>query len=742
MQILQHAILNDMKRLLILLKFSWIACLLMPVVVAAQRPASGNFISGSLPALKQLSTEMNQNVLAMLTLIRELEKYGLASQKNARVISPDAKVRETDNVNSTVISEIRMNEEPDIIEERDDWIRIRMSDGRVGWMLKEDVQVLVRQIPDAAKLINPKDQDVAILLKGIARCYRKYEEQSASASEIFTKIESNYKGLPADKKKEYESDYQSFSAYSGKIAKYAGYVDKFANPYKSIILDVDLSKPSATAPGTRFTGTVAADAGWSTYSNMNTSSAVTRRLVFTGAYQIDKNTEARLAVNHQKEQIQNVFTNTAFDAGIVRRFSEKMTLGANINYALYRDKATENNAFSMLSGGFNSAYNPSDKVNVYANVTFQSKNFKTPDNNDYQGLIYMTGVNLSPNAKNLIGFRIQGITQSGEMDYLTFNQLNPQFLYTRRPDNERLFSIGIDYDLLRFTATNNGSDYQKFKADLRWKSVRRKGGLSTRNLNLVYKQFPNNSRQDYYRMGYTIENRKGSLKDNQSSVSSFGYVINVLANREEDGVKDYLDMRWDRSRIRPGMYSNINLLTRLWNNIDVTGADTTVGPDHFVDFYFEVGPSFRSKSGGRVRLEVLRVGLLAGGHIFYNFDADLFRRNGNSLRGGICANSSIRIFRSSLMLGGSYERSLVMTSKNTFDPITGTIVYGDIVYRKPSSLQFNIDYRQPVLENWDVHFNLGNYDIRTDATAETSINPVARKSSLRITGGLMYRFAL
>ena len=131
-----------------------------------------------------------------------------------------------------------------------------------------------------------------------------------------------------------------------------------------------------------------------------------------------------------------------------------------------------------------------------------------------------------------------------------------------------------------------------------------------------------------------------------------------------------------------------------------------------------------------------------GGHLFFNFDEDYFRRNGNSVRTGIAASSNIKILKATLFLGGSYERSLILTKETTFDPISGNIAYGKDLFRKPSSFQFTVDFRQPVKNNLDIHFNLSTYDIRTDATFETSINPVEKKSNLRFSGGVLYRFAM
>jgi hypothetical protein len=174
----------------------------------------------------------------------------------------------------------------------------------------------------------------------------------------------------------------------------------------------------------------------------------------------------------------------------------------------------------------------------------------------------------------------------------------------------------------------------------------------------------------------------------------------------------------------------------------MAGNDTSSYPDHYIDFYGEFGPCFRNVTDGTVKIEVLKIGLVMGGHLFFNFDEDNFNRDGNSVRGGFTVSSNIKILKANLVLGGTYEWSKILCKETSYNPNTGIIVYGENLYRKPTSFQINIDYRQPIKDKWDVHFNLSTYNIRTDATYETSINPVKEKSSLRFSGGLIYRFSL
>ena len=79
----------------------------------------------------------------------------------------------------------------------------------------------------------------------------------------------NMDSLPTDRKKSVETDYQAFKTYKEKIEKNYGYAIRFTKPYEDILISPGAPQPSKLPPGDRFKGTVSADIGQSSYSNMN-----------------------------------------------------------------------------------------------------------------------------------------------------------------------------------------------------------------------------------------------------------------------------------------------------------------------------------------------------------------------------------------------------------------------------------------------------------------------------------------
>lgn len=734
--------MNLKNRFLITLLLCSVIRLPAPLLLQAQT-APASFITDDLPQLKKLSADLNQNVLPLLTLIKEYEKFGPPpSVKVAKILKSGTSVRETDNQDSPVITEVRFNEEYPVINERDKWYKIKTADSREGWIPEESVQILMKQpVTSGTEALKASGRETSALLGQMARYKIVIDELYSEAGTIIRKIEQEYNRLSQEGKASIAAEYKTFVVERDKIEKYQQYIVKYLSPYASLLILPGAPQPQTIAKGDRFQGMVSADLGRSSYENNGSNSTTSRRLTFDGNYQIDKATRLKMMINHQNELVQTAFTNNTVEAGISRQFGNKFLIGSNAGYDSYKDKFTAKNSFGLFRAGLNTLFTPAKKISFTGNLNFQSKDFKETDANNYQSLIYSLGTNIMANQKNNIRIQVQGNKQLSSRDYLDFSQISPRLIYTYKKSPDRVFSLDLDYDQLKYSGNSNFNDFGKYKTAFQWRNSNKIRTL-TNTLDFIYKQFPNNGRQDYFRVGHRTERRKGSLRDEKSSVSSFQFMVTVITMRKDNNLTDFFDLRWDKTKLKPRWYSTSNLYLKMFNNIEKMIADSTNMPDHFVDFYREFGPSFRDLSDGNVRISSLKVGLILGGHVYFNFDENYFNRNGNSLRGGLAVSTNMNIYKASLTAGGSYERSVIISKETSYNPYNGELIYGDNLYRKPSSFQFNIDFRQPVGRNWDIHFNLGTYSIWTDATFETSINPVDRKSNLRLSGGVIYRFAL
>jgi len=702
-----------------------------------------NFISQNIPKLNQTTTDLSQNVLVLLTLIKEYEQsQPLTNFKIVRITKPVSHIKETDNINSLTIVEARLNEEFVITDEHDKWYKIKTNDNREGWLPVDDIQVLTKQQnnPDGNVRQIPK-RETGDLVSQIVRFKNKIDELYQTAGMHFKEAERRYNELSDKEKQSLKTDYQLLSAYKEKIEKYHNYAVRYFQPYSKFLTESVTSGLVITAPGEKFKGTISADIGRSTYNNVTSSSTTSRRLSFDGLYQIDKATSLNVSANHQNELVQSAFTNSTIEAGITHQFADKFALGANFGYNNYNDKTLDSNSFGLSHVQMNALFTPTSKIRFFGNVNLQSKKFNASSENDYHGLSFVFGTNLTQGSSNILKFQVSGNNQISQKNFLEFNQLMPQFSYTVKKSAERTLVIGFDYDLLEFVQAKSPGDYQKYRFNFLSRNNTTKKGIS-KKLDLTYKKYPNNEKQDFLRIGYTYETREGSSSDKKSSVSSISYLLTLVTKRDNNFLTDYLDIRWDRSGTRPGSYSNSNVCMKFWNNFDKMLNDTLLLPEHLMDFYTEFGPYLRNNSDADVKITDLKAGLILGGHLYFRFNSNAFISNGNSARCGLAVNSNIKVYKANLSIGGSYELSFILCKVADFNSTSGNIKYGKNLLRKPSSIQINIDYRQPISKSWDLHFNFNTYDIRTDATTETSINPVEKKSNLRVTGGLIYRFAI
>jgi hypothetical protein len=723
--------------------------------ISAQSPAN-NVISKNLSQLKIMSTEMNHQVLSLLSLIKEYEKLSPDGQvETAKIISSVAPVKETDNENSLTVSQVRLNEEYLILDHRDNWLKIRMENAMEGWIQENNAQTLIKNPPDMGEKSNRRPgKEASGLLSQISYNKSAIFTLSENVDRTFSQINDIYKSLLKEKRQSMEADYNEALLVKEKINKYVDYARRFLKPYDDITVATGKRQPAKVAPGDRFHGTVMADLGKSSYTNMGSNSTVSKRLAFKGTYQIDPSMSLDAGINYQNELIQTPFTNTSIETGISKKFANKLQLQGKLDYENYDDKTTATNTFGLFNTGINALYNPSNKANISGNIRFLSKNYSNLEENNYQGVFYAFGTTFIPDENRNIRFQITGTSQFSEKDFLHFNQINPMFNYMVIKNPKKSLKFGIDVDFLKFASSTNPGDYQKYKMEMLWRNSRSKKILS-KNLNLTYKSFPLCNIQDYVRIVYVSQRKKGSLTEKKSSSSSFSTILTYIVQRKDMVATDQLDLRWDKSKTGTAGYFNTNIFNRLWNNFEKTDSTSF---DNSIDFYTEFGPLIHDISHGTVSFTSLKIGVVFGGHIFYNFSKflfpdensvdetnpfkDTFFRNGSSIRGGIAITSAFKIKKASLELAGNYEKSLVRQKQTSIDYNTGDLIYGDNLTRNPSSIQFRIDFRLPVYQNWDIHFNLSTYTIRTDASPETSINPIESKSNLRFSGGLIYRFAL
>ena len=100
-------------------------------------------MNASLTSLEIIREEIRQRALPILVMFKQLENTEVqTAPQRAKIIKSAAEVHENDLSASPVILNVQLNDEFPVLEKRDEWYRVRLSDGREGWLHENDLQTI------------------------------------------------------------------------------------------------------------------------------------------------------------------------------------------------------------------------------------------------------------------------------------------------------------------------------------------------------------------------------------------------------------------------------------------------------------------------------------------------------------------------------------------------------------------------------------------------------------------------
>jgi len=696
-----------------------------------------NTLSEELRELVILRDDFREQVLSLLTLIKELEKNNPPVESPiAKIISPEEPVKEANFIGSATIYTANYNDEFLILEKIDQWYKIQLPDGREGWIDEKTVQVIIREQSRAQE--DRKSSDLyhnEILLVQLSILHKDINDQYTSTKDLILKLDYKYNKLTSSQKQGHENIIEEIAVENGKIEKYYSYAKKFIEPYLGFLLDTGTKKEKKrTVPSNKFMGTVSLEFGKTVQNTAEDISGFAGNFDFNGIYKINRNTSITGAIKYQEEVIRTPFASMGITAGIKNTFN-KIRLNTNIGYNNYNDKINDVNDFNVVMAGINLFAPLGKKSQLSGHLSRALRTYKLEDGNDFACTRYQINLSLSDNQKHDTNIFIRGNIQNSQLDYLNFTQLNPGIVYTNRGRAGKIFNTLVDFDQFTYTGEAERGNFSRGRLDIKWMRER-ENKSSTSLLGVIGKIYPNNERQNYLRPNLVFSISKNNLEQGRSKTRTFRitYTYHLL---ETSSLVDYLDMRFDRLiRGRKGFF-NFNMFGRAYNTFD-----TDVDLYNTLDIFLTFGPTIRSLKSSQNHSYNFRIGPVFGSHLLFGTETDFWDTNGTSFRAGIILQGNINIKKAAMRLMGSYERQFLVTNNYDIDFNTGDLVVGEVMIREPHSIQFDFDFRMPIARAWDIHFNVNYYNIKTDATEETSINPNEQNMRQRIVGGLIYRFVL
>jgi len=682
-------------------------------------------IAESKNELSQIGADMKIKTVALLKLIKAMETVSpVANVGIAKVIRAQAAVRETETPESSILFQADIEDELPVVDKREHVYRVRLEDGRTGWIHERDVQILTR----SAEKKPPSD--TKMLFTVAVRIMQDIREQHARAGTVITLLHKTYIALSSDEQQKYRPEYQAAVRIGKTIEQYHGYASRFFSPYAPYA-ERSLPPTAARPDKTALNGQISLDIGQSAYESAKENSESSRNLQANATWILNNTSRLVANLGHRREVMQTPFTTTDVLLGYSRQLKNSMRLNSRLGYLHYDDQNLNRNDFGQLQADVQMEYGLTGGARLSGAFSHIRKSFRQSGGNDFVSNQFNLNTIFKNGNKSETAYNLRGILQSSDISFLHFNQITPRMRYLLRRSPQSNFSVVTEVDYIGYTKEARNNSYVKESADFQW-TTNAIGGEKTRIARLAFKQFPNNNQFNYLRAGGDLSWRTGTAG---IGTSTSVYALFNWFTSNGKSQTDFLDLRLDRNGVEKTYFVDASLFNRLWTQVDPKQQQ-----NHLLDLYSRAGPVFSGTRLGSVLVNRLKVGLILGGHVLYGSGGNFIKKDGNSLRFGLGFDASAAWKQTTGTFSGSFEKSVVYGNEIEINPWTGQMEIGKVVPRSPVSIQFRCDTRTPVGRDWDIRFNLSYYNIRPDVNDKTSINPLERRTKFKLFLGLVHRF--
>ena len=681
---------------------------LLPALVRADTRAE---MERGIEQLEAMQERAQRNTLPLLTLMKQIGAVeGGEGSKRVKVIAAAATVRESDQVESRALLVARRNDEFPVLEQRDQWYRIQLPDGREGWIGENFIQPFTETAPAPGDAPPQNAAEIMFLAENLMDQVTAIAD---SAGRIAAQIEAGYKTASGARQNELYPLLGRSRQLMNKINEHAVYARYFYGKNAGMGLPAPAQRGGLLSD---VTGRLSMQLGKSSYEAGDEESMTARDLQFNANKRLSENAQLNAALSHKSEVIQTPYGTTDLRLGYDYRASSGLTINSFGLFQGYDDKAINRNSFNRFGTGLNLRYPMNPGTVFFSDLAYEGKNYDEEGGNSYSGGRFNAGFRFNPRSGTQWLTSVRGIVQSSDISYLNFHRFLPQVSYMKR-SGAGSFNARLELEQFGYAEEAENNNFLRERIDLTWS---RKG--SQRQFALIGKQFPNNEAFGYLKMLSRLAWQSPGFT--RYSRTEFSLLLVHFPQGGEEQV-DYLDLRADRSNSNDRRSLDFSLFGRFWS--------TTSGPlkrDHVVDLYARYG----------FKLKNFTVGPLLGAHLLLAKNEKAIRRDGNSLRAGADFRGNFAIKKSSLNLSVRYERDFVFGNKITIDTQTGETSYGELVTRYPNTLQFSAGLRTPIGRDLEFWLDLSSYNINMDVDEEISINPVSSRSRFMLLAGLGYRF--
>lgn len=673
-----------------------------------------------LERMVEIEKRIRKDSLALLSLIKTMqpEETGQREKKTVemvRMVSLSGAVTETMDAASRVIYSPRINEEFRVLDKVDAFFKVRLQDGREGWLPESAVQVFSGRAAEAGiSFAGVKDSEIKRFLEMAEEIFSRISQNKLEADHLVSLADEA--GLRP------ESAETPFGASRLRIEKYYGYALDFHHRFirDRAILFADTA--SFATRVSAWTELLLGSQGYATEylaGNEDLNRGMTRDISLGSNLLFSEKSRIGLTLSNKRDIIQTPYGMSDIDAQLSHEMAGglKMRMGFNLN--TYSDDMDDLNNFTRASFRAGTDYSLTPQVLLGFNYAFLNNAYSANTENSYSDHSIQAFLNHRTGSGSIMSLRLRGRLESSDSPFRNFVNIEPSVGYETTRTGART-SYRADYEKLAFTDLEL-RNFDRITLTGNWSRSLAQAARNS-SLALTYKSFPNNDLMSYIQArGRYSYSRHGPLG------VTFSPSFNTSIFTGNTG-NSFTDLRLDTSGTSRRLFAGMSTYFRFWHSPGNGGGEFK---PHVLDLSGRLG----------LNLGTVRIGPTVSVHALLSTDdQEFFKRDGNLFRLGGFAEGRLSIpGGGSLNLDASYEHGFVYTQEIAVNPQTGLMTFGDLVQRHPTSMQSNVLLAFPLGGTLELIGRFSYYRILTDMDASLSIYPITSNSRLILLTGLRFR---
>ncbi len=355
-------------------------------------------------------------------------------------------MHEAMDLNSRIIFGARISEEFEILERNDRFYKVRLRDGREGWVLESNLQVFSAQAKGAqVSYKGVETSEIVRFLDVSEEIFARITQHKLVADQISDK----YRGDSGTAR----SGLKELTIAYSRIQKYFNYASDFYERYIR-------NKAPLFASGTTFASRLSAWTelllGSQSYETQflqapnQKNSGLTNDLSFGGSVALSETSRVDLSVATKKDIIQTPYSTTNLDAAYAIAGKEGFRLNAGFNLNTYSDQINDLNDFSRLGLRAAADYHASPKTNLHFEYQFLNNKYSTDDINSYTDHNIMAVGRQQLNPTACLSFQFRSFLESSQSTFHKFSDIEPSIGYEKSGSNSHL-DLRFLYETLSFS---------------------------------------------------------------------------------------------------------------------------------------------------------------------------------------------------------------------------------------------------------------------------------------------------